>query len=142
MSAAVDKQEFRGRLVPRFPTAQVSQADHRCAEPAAPADHSSTADAAFSHYTEGACEKDKAGPVVASSSAGAVALSEASAFILSLVAAHEGRPERDIVAALIASAGEAIGLSPLLARGAQDIGNLADLPGFARKAANRFRGGP
>ncbi|RUU29727.1 hypothetical protein [Mesorhizobium sp. M6A.T.Ce.TU.016.01.1.1] len=116
MSGAPDRSEFRGRLVPRFPTAQASQADHRCAEPAAPADHSSTA--------------------------GAVALSEASAFILSLVAAHEGRPERDIVAALIASAGEAIGLSPLLARGAQDIGDLADLPGFARKAANRFRGGP
>ncbi|TIM16244.1 MAG: hypothetical protein E5Y67_03355 [Mesorhizobium sp.] len=142
MSGAPDRSEFKGRLVPRSPTAQASQADHRCAEPAAPADHSSPAGAAFSRYTDGAYEKDKGAPVVTSCSAGAVALSEASAFILSLVAAHEGRPERDIVAALIASAGEAIGLSPLLARGAQDIGDLADLPGFARKAANRFRGGP
>jgi len=105
-------EQFVDRLVPRYPSAQGSQP---CAEPAAPA---------------------------ATASVGAVPLSEASAFILTLVAAHEGRSERDIVAALIAAAGDAIGLSPLLARGAEDIEDLADLPGFARKAANRFRGGP
>jgi hypothetical protein len=77
------------------------------------------------------------------SGASAVALSEASRFILSLIAAHEGRSERDILAELIAAAGHAIGLSSLLAQGSHDIGDIADLPGYARRAANRFRsGGP
>ncbi|WP_315920386.1 hypothetical protein [Mesorhizobium sp. SP-1A] len=70
-----------------------------------------------------------------------MALSEASAFILSLISAHEGRPQRDIVSMLIAAAGEAIGIHPLIMRDAGEIGDLADLPEFARRAANRFRGG-
>ncbi len=73
--------------------------------------------------------------------AGAVNLSDATLFILRLVAAHEGRPERDIVAELVAAAGEAIGLSPLLTHAAGEIGDLSGLPDYARRAANRFRGG-
>lgn len=73
--------------------------------------------------------------------AGAVNLSDATLFILRLVAAHEGRPERDIVAELVAAAGEAIGLSPLLTHAAGEIGDLSGLPNYARRAANRFRSG-
>lgn len=73
--------------------------------------------------------------------AGAVSLSDASAFILTLIAAHHGRSPADVLAQLLAAAGEAIGLSPLLESGARDSGCLADLPGYARAAANRFRGG-
>lgn len=72
--------------------------------------------------------------------AGAVTLSEASAFILSLVAAHEGRTPGDVVALLIAGAAEAIGLHSLIMRDAHDV-DLADVPVFALSAANRFRGG-
>lgn len=71
----------------------------------------------------------------------AVTVSDATLFILRLIAAHEGRPERDIVAQLIAAAGEAIGLSPLLTHAAGEIGDLSGLPNYARRAANRFRGG-
>lgn len=75
--------------------------------------------------------------------AGAVSLSDASVFILSLIAAHEGRTPADVLAILISAAGDAIGLSPLLESRARDSGCLADLPGYARAAANRFRsGGP
>lgn len=114
------------------------------------------ASAAFSHFTESsfalrasedvscavaAHSQDQTAPAPpAKECAGAVALSEASAFILSLIAAHEGRSDRDIVAELIAAAGFAIGLSPLL-RDVDDIVDLANVPDFARKAANRFRGG-
>lgn len=73
--------------------------------------------------------------------AGAVNLSDATLFILRLVAAHEGRPERDIVAELVAAAGEAIGLSPLLTHAAGEIGDLSGLPNYARRAAKRCRGG-
>lgn len=73
--------------------------------------------------------------------AGAVNLSDATMFILRLIAAHEGRPERDIVAELVAAAGIAIGLSPLLTHAAGEIGDLSGLPDYARRAANRFRGG-
>lgn len=74
-------------------------------------------------------------------SAGAVTLSDATLFILGLVAAHEGRPAGDIVAELVAAAGEAIGLSPLLMHAASEIGDLAGLPNYARRAANRYRSG-
>jgi hypothetical protein len=70
--------------------------------------------------------------------AGAVALSEASAFILSLVAAHEGRAPADVLALLIAGAAEAVGIHSLIMRDAHDV-DLAELPDFARRAANRFR---
>jgi hypothetical protein len=76
-----------------------------------------------------------------SNPAGAVRLSDATLFILRLIAAHEGRPERDIVAQLIAAAGEAIGLSPLLTHAAGEIGDLSGLPNYARRAAKRCRGG-
>ncbi len=71
--------------------------------------------------------------------ADAVRLSDASAFILSLIAAHEGRPATDILAELIAAAGEAIGLHSLIMRDAGEIGDLTDVPDFARGAAKRFR---
>lgn len=108
------------------------------------------ASAAFSHFTEscpsgGSFGQADAAPVVKpkpTHTAGAVVLSDASAFILSLVAAHQGRDPADIVAQLIAAAGDAIGLSPLLSRGAENIGDLADVPDFARRASHRFRGGP
>lgn len=72
--------------------------------------------------------------------AGAVILSEASAFILSLVAAHEGKAPGDVLALLIACAAEAIGLHSLIMRDAHEV-DLADVPDFAQRAANRFRGG-
>ncbi|RUW64559.1 hypothetical protein [Mesorhizobium sp. M2A.F.Ca.ET.067.02.1.1] len=74
------------------------------------------------------------------SGAGAVVLSNASRFILRLIAAHDGRDEADVLAKLIVAEGKRIGLSPLLAAGAEDIGDdLGDLPDFARRAQNRFR---
>lgn len=73
--------------------------------------------------------------------AGAVVLSDASQFILGLIAAHQGRPASDILAELVAAAGNEIGLSPLLARAAGEIGDLAGLPDYARRAASRYRSG-
>jgi len=70
----------------------------------------------------------------------AVILSEVSAFVLSLVAAHEGRRPEDIVALLIVGAAEAIGIHSLIMRDAHEV-DLADVPDFALRAANRFRGG-
>ncbi|MER9665516.1 hypothetical protein [Mesorhizobium sp. M0203] len=104
------------------------------------------ASAAFPHFTESCLatanpRQDLTAPAFPAKTPGAVTLSEASAFILSLIAAHEGRSERDIVAELIAAAGDAIGLSPLLKRDADDIDDLVDVPPYARSAANRFRGG-
>lgn len=84
----------------------------------------------------------KSGRAVTSSGrlrAEAVHLSDASTFILSLIAAHEGRPATDILAELIAAAGEAIGLHSLIMRDAGEIGDLTDVPDFARSAAKRFR---
>jgi hypothetical protein len=72
--------------------------------------------------------------------AGAVTLSDASTFILSLVAAHEGMAPEDILAQLIAAAADAIGIHSLIMRDAGEV-DLADLPDFALRAANRFRGG-
>jgi hypothetical protein len=87
--------------------------------------------------------QDKTAPLAMEPCDGAVALSEASRFILWLIAGHDGRSEGDTLAKIIAEAGEAIGIPALLSRGAEDIGDIADLPGYARKAANRFRsGGP
>jgi len=68
-----------------------------------------------------------------------VQLSDAAAFILSLIAAQEGRPPQDILAELIVAAGEAIGIHPLIMRDAGEIVDLTDLPDFARSAAKRFR---
>jgi hypothetical protein len=79
-------------------------------------------------------------PAVTPCPAGAVVLSEASTFILSLVAAHEGRAPEDILAQLIAAAADAIGIHSLIMRDAGEV-DLADLPDFALRAANRFRGG-
>lgn len=140
MTALLASADFNDRLLPR--SAPVPQEPDRAA--AAEASHVS---AAFSHFTEtcgdAPSSQQATAPEHATPCSGAVTLSEASRFILSLIAAHEGRCERDILAELIAAAGHAIGLSPLLSGGANDIGNIADLPGYARKAANRFRsGGP
>jgi hypothetical protein len=75
-----------------------------------------------------------------SKSGQAIALSEASIFILSLVAAHEGRRPEDILAELIAAAANAIGIHSLIISDADEV-DLANTPDFALRAANRFRGG-
>jgi len=133
--------DFNNRLIPRM----APQAPDRAASAAEVTDL--RASAAFSHFTETCGDAPSShqatAPEDATPGLGAVTLSEASRFILSLIAAHEGRSERDVLAELIAVAGHAIGLSPLLSGGANDIGDIADLPGYARRAANRFRsGGP
>ncbi|CDX49177.1 hypothetical protein MPL1032_10234 [Mesorhizobium plurifarium] len=137
---------FNGRLVPR----EVGTADYEFPAPAfqepdrAAAGASVRASAVpFTEPCGAAPLQVKTAPADATPSAGAVALSEASRFILSLIAAHEGRSTSDILAELVAAAADAIGISALLTRGADDIGDIADLPGYARRAANRFRsGGP
>jgi hypothetical protein len=131
--------DFNNRLVPR--SAPASQEPDRAA-----AEASATASAVLLEICGDAPTSQQAATAPEHAihpGSGAVTLSEASRFILSLIAAHEGRSERDILAELIAAAGHAIGLSPLLSGGANDIGDIADLPGYARRAANRFRsGGP
>lgn len=72
--------------------------------------------------------------------ASVVTLSDASAFILSLICAHQGRPAGDILAQLIVGAAEAIGIHSLILRDAAQV-DFADVPDFARAAANRFRSG-
>jgi hypothetical protein len=134
--------DFNDRLVPRH--APASQEPDR----AAAAGVSARTSAAFSHFTETcgdaqSSQQAETAPEHATPCSGAVILSEASRFILSLIAAHDGRCERDVLAKIIAEAGDAIGIPALLTRGADDIGDIASLPGYARKAANRFRsGGP
>ncbi|TPI39287.1 hypothetical protein FJW07_13990 [Mesorhizobium sp. B3-1-9] len=139
--SALASADFEDRLVPRM----VPQEPDR-AVAAAPAGSSSPVGAAFSHFTQtcgDAPQQATTAPGDVTPASGAVHLSEASRFILSLIAAHEGRSERDTLAWIIAEAGKAIGIPALLSRGAEDIGDIADLPGHARKAANRFRsGGP
>ncbi|MBN9255238.1 MULTISPECIES: hypothetical protein [unclassified Mesorhizobium] len=76
----------------------------------------------------------------AGGAASVIPLSQASMFILTLVAAHEGRAPQDILAELIAAAADAIGIHSLIMRDAGEI-DLGDLPPFAMRAANRFRGG-
>lgn len=83
---------------------------------------------------------EETAPAPSASDPGAVILSDASAFVLSLVAAHEGRRPEDVLALLIAGAAEAIGIHSLIMRDADQV-DLADLPDFALRAANRFRGG-
>ncbi|MBZ9985699.1 hypothetical protein LB572_01165 [Mesorhizobium sp. BH1-1-5] len=131
--------DFNDRLVPR--SAPASQEPDRVAA----AGVSVRTSAAFDHFTETCGDAPSSQQATAPEHAGsdAVTISEASRFILSLIAAHEGRSERDVLARIIAEAGDAIGIPALLSRGAEDIGDIADLPGYARKAANRFRsGGP
>ena len=116
--------DFNDRLVPRSALALSQEPDRATSCP----------------FTAG---QDQTAPLATEPCEGAVALSEASRFILSLIAAHEGRSERDVLAKIIAEAGDAIGIPALLARGAEDIGDIAEVPGYARRAANRFRsGGP
>lgn len=135
--------DFNDRLVPRSVPALSQEPDRVAA-----AEVSVRTSAAFDHFTETcgdapSSQQAKTAPDIATPVSGAVILSEASRFILSLIAAHEGRSESDVLARIIAEAGEAIGIPALLSRGADDIGDIADLPGYARKAANRFRsGGP
>ncbi|MDG4903174.1 hypothetical protein P9279_21940 [Mesorhizobium sp. WSM4962] len=131
--------DFSERLVPR--SARASQAPDRGAE-------AENASAAFQHYTESEFRvgaREEAAPAGLATPnpmpAGAVILSGASRFILRLIAAHDGRTEADVLARLIAAEGKAIGLSPLLAKAGQNLGDdLADLPNFARRAQNRFAG--
>lgn len=109
-------------------------------------DRASAVEASASAALSIACpggQAETAPAVKSPAPAGAVQLSDASAFLLSLIAAHAGRSRSDVLAELIASAGDAIGLSPLLKVAARDIGCIAALPGYAKAAANRFRsGGP
>ena len=108
--------------------------------PAAEADVSAALSIA---YPDVGGQAETAPAAMSPAPAGAVDLSEASHFILTLIAAHAGRSEKDVLAQLITAAGDAIGLSPLLKAAARDVGCLAGLPGYARAAANRFRsGGP
>ncbi|UCI23710.1 hypothetical protein [Mesorhizobium sp. B2-8-5] len=148
MTALLASADFEDRLVPRM----VPQEPDRASAAEAP-----RVSAAFSHFTESSCtlrasedatcgdapQQATTAPGEPTLASGAVHLSEASGFILSLIAAHEGRSERDTLAWIIAEAGKAIGIPALLSRGADDIEDLADVPGYARQAANRFRsGGP
>jgi hypothetical protein len=111
---------------------------------AAPPEPPSAGGAAFLHFTESgrpvATVPEKTALAQGAACADAVQLSSASRFILRLIAAHDGRAEADVLARLIAAEGKAIGLSPLLARAGEDLGDdLADLPDFSRRAQNRFR---
>jgi hypothetical protein len=136
---------FNGRLVPR----EVGAADYEFPAPASQEPDRATVGAhavsavPFTEPCGDAPLQVKTAPVDATPGAGAVILSEASRFILSLIAAYRGRGESEALAWALAEGGKAIGVPALLARGADDIEDLADLPGYARKAANRFRsGGP
>ncbi|RWF66873.1 hypothetical protein [Mesorhizobium sp.] len=154
--------DFAERLVPRR-AEQVDELSPTAAllvpEGAAPAAEASTlrASAAFCHFTESsdgapcasevragldvATRLDRVAPAEGETSAGAVVLSNASRFILRLIAAHDGRPEADVLARLIVAQAQAIGLSPLLTGAAEDIGDdFGDLPDFARSAQSRFCG--
>lgn len=95
-----------------------------------------------------------------------VVLSEASLFVLTLIARHDGVTPQAVLTRLIAERGRAIGLSPLLGEHFDDVGfgaretivmrhhdirtgtvtregDLADVPAFERAPGNRFRsGGP
>ena len=138
---------FACRLVPRpahksdQPSNTASCHDPKGAVDAAPP--ASADGAAFAHFTESGCPVatvPDAMPAKGDALAG-MALSPASRFILRLIAAHDGRSEADVLARLIAMEGAAIGLSPLLATAANDIGeDLADLPDFSRRAQTRFAG--
>lgn len=148
MSPLLAATDFNDRIVPR--SAPASQEPDRATAEAsirASADlfTETCSDAPHSHQAKtapGLPIPPCSGAVISPKASGDM-LSEASHFILSLIAAHEGKSESDVLAKLIAAAGDAIGLSPLLKRGIDDTDDLADLPGYARKAANRFRsGGP
>ncbi|RWG76160.1 MAG: hypothetical protein EOQ69_32490 [Mesorhizobium sp.] len=141
MTQLLASSDFNERLVPR--SAQASQAPDRGAE-------AENASAAFRHYTEsefrvGARETmarpaEDATPSNPNAAGRAITLSDASRFILRLIAAHDGKSEADVLARLIASEGKAIGLSPLLAKAGDHLGDdLCDLPDFARRAQSRFR---
>ncbi|TIO62969.1 hypothetical protein [Mesorhizobium sp.] len=159
MTQLLAHANFSERLVPR--SAQASQAPDRGAE-------AQNASAAFLHFTEsgrpvatvpeqaapaqgdncaGADPSQRFGeqiegqtvPAESLRPAGAVVLSTASRFILRLIAAHDGKNEADVLARLIATEGKAIGLSPLLAKAGDHLGDdLCDLPDFARRAQSRF----
>lgn len=142
---------FSERLVPRqcaecdeqfHPTASSPSQSPKLDAAAAAEVSTLRASAAFRHFTESGSQvatgPDKTVPAGASD-VGTVTLSSASRFILRLIAAHDGRSEADVLARLIAAEGKAIGLSPLLAAGAEDAGeDLADLPDFGRRTQTRF----
>lgn len=142
-----------GRLVPRYPTAQPSQADARCAEPAAPPAH--PAGAAFSDYTESgpkvATRPDQTVPVGAS--AGTVTLSDRTLILLRAIASYEQCSNEHAVALALADYATKIGAGPLAravlderdrlaAGGAGPIDDvpddLGDLPEFVRVDVVRF----
>lgn len=138
------------RLVPRYPTAQASQADAHCAGPAAPAALSPHAGAAFHRFTETrpstAISDGQAAPETerASSVPGAVALSitlsPAVALILKLATDAAGVDHHEVIARAICVYADRIGI-PSLARPAvaDDIGDdIGDVPQFVRRDQMRF----
>ncbi|MER9814263.1 hypothetical protein [Mesorhizobium sp. M0129] len=139
-------QDFTERLVPRFPTAQASQADTPCAEPAAPAD-SPPAGAGFCHFTEssrvGARGQGEAAPAVDASSAGAVTLSiklsPAVALILKLATDAAGIDHHEAKSRAICVYADRIGFPSLARTAADEISDdLHDVPQFARRDQVRF----
>jgi len=148
MTQLIAPADFAGRLVPRAEQPFDQSNTASCPNPKGAVDAAPpepVGGAAFLHFTESvrATRPDKTVPALAGASAsvGTVELSGAARFILRLIAAHDGRPEADVLAGLIAAEGRAIGLSPLLSAACQDLGDdLADLPDFGRRAQNRFRG--
>jgi hypothetical protein len=136
---------MQDRLVPRFPTAQASQATN-CAEPAAPAVSSSPAGAVFRHFTEtsrvGAHGKDDAALAVDASSASAaftICLSPAVALILKLATDAAGVDRDELIARAICVYADRIGIPSLARPAADDIGDdLTDVPEFVRRDQMRF----
>jgi len=152
MTQLIARADFAERLVPRAeqPFDQSNTASvltpGGAVDAAPPVPPPSAGGAAFLHFTESsgrpvATVPDRPAPAGASAGAGRpIQLSGAARFILRLIAAHDGRSEADVLAGLIAAEARAIGLSPLLSAGGQDLGeDLADLPDFGRRARNRFR---
>ncbi|RWC27733.1 MAG: hypothetical protein EOS27_20320 [Mesorhizobium sp.] len=151
---------FTDRLVPRqvgaadyeFPAAPVPQEPDRAVLAAEVSDL--RASAAFSRFTE-SCPvsslvdgQDVGRPAVVAPAAGAlthtsnpILLPDHVMVLVRAVAAYERcGNERAVALALIEYAGM-IGAGPL-ARAVADLGDeLADVPGYARAAVNRFRGG-
>lgn len=134
---------MQDRLVPRFPTAQASQAT-LCAEPASPVP--SRAGEAFQHFTEssrvGAREVDNPALAVDASSASAaftISLSPAVALILKLASDAAGVDRDELIARAICVYADRIGIPSLVRPAADDIGDdLADVPHFVRRDQKRF----
>jgi hypothetical protein len=136
---------FTDRLVPRpattFPTAQASQAENPCAEPAAPS-ATSQGGAAFSHFTEASAFAEASADRSADRSFGnAIHLPDHMMVLVRAIAAYERCANERAIGLALKEYGLTIGAGPL-ARAVADLDDeLAEVPTHARQAANRFRGG-